>query len=73
MKIRFLGATTTVTGSCHLITTNSHKLLLDCGLFQGNKEIERLNEEEFDFDPSEIEFLILSHAHIDHRDGSSAC
>lgn len=66
MKIRFLGATTTVTGSCHLITTNSHKLLLDCGLFQGNKEIERLNEEEFDFDPSEIEFLILSHAHIDH-------
>lgn len=66
MKIRFLGATTTVTGSCHLITTNSHKFLLDCGLYQGNKETEKLNYEEFDFDPAEIEYLILSHAHIDH-------
>lgn len=66
MKIRFMGATTSVTGSCHLITTDNHKFLLDCGLFQGNKETEALNTAEFDFDPSEIEFLVLSHAHIDH-------
>ncbi len=61
-----MGATTSVTGSCHLITTDNHKFLLDCGLFQGNKETEALNTAEFDFDPSEIEFLVLSHAHIDH-------
>ncbi|MGI6085843.1 MAG: MBL fold metallo-hydrolase RNA specificity domain-containing protein [Acetivibrionales bacterium] len=66
MKIRFLGANTSVTGSCHLITTDHHKFLLDCGQFQGSNEMEELNYEEFDFDPAEIEFLILSHAHIDH-------
>ena len=66
MKIRFLGASTSVTGSCHLITTNNHKFLLDCGLFQGSDEMDELNAKEFDFDPAEIEFLILSHAHIDH-------
>ncbi len=66
MKIRFLGASTSVTGSCHLITTNNHKFLLDCGQFQGSDEMDELNAKEFDFDPAEIEFLILSHAHIDH-------
>ncbi|HHU90762.1 MAG TPA: MBL fold metallo-hydrolase [Clostridiaceae bacterium] len=66
MKIRFLGASTSVTGSCHLITTNNHKFLLDCGLFQGSDEMDELNAKEFDFNPAEIEFLILSHAHIDH-------
>jgi metallo-beta-lactamase family protein len=66
MKIKFLGAATSVTGSSHLITTQKHKILLDCGMFQGNDEIEALNREPFDFDPSEIDFVILSHAHIDH-------
>lgn len=66
MKIRFLGATDTVTGSCHLITTQGHKFLLDCGMFQGNDDIDRLNREDFDFSPEEIEFVLLSHAHIDH-------
>lgn len=66
MKIRFLGANTSVTGSCHLVTTDNHKFLLDCGLFQGSNEMEELNYEMFDFDPTEIEFLLLSHAHIDH-------
>ena len=66
MKIRFLGANTSVTGSCHLITTNNHKFLLDCGQFQGSDEMDELNAGAFDFDPAEIEFLILSHAHIDH-------
>jgi len=66
MKVRFLGANTTVTGSCHLITTSNHKFLLDCGQFQGSDDMDELNAKEFDFDPAEIEFLILSHAHIDH-------
>ncbi len=66
MKIQFCGASTGVTGSCHLITTESHKILLDCGQFQGGKAQEALNYEEFPFDPAEIDLLILSHAHIDH-------
>ena len=66
MKIQFCGATTGVTGSCHLITTDNHKLLLDCGQYQGGKAQEEMNYEAFPFDPSEIEYLILSHAHIDH-------
>jgi metallo-beta-lactamase family protein len=66
MKIKFLGAATSVTGSCYLITTKTHKFIIDCGLFQGNKTIESQNREEFGFDPTDIDFMILSHAHIDH-------
>lgn len=66
LKIKFCGATTGVTGSCHLLTTGNHKVLLDCGQFQGGKKEEILNWEEFPFEPSEIEAVILSHAHIDH-------
>lgn len=66
MKVKFCGASTGVTGSCHLISTDSHKILLDCGQFQGGKEMDRMNEEAFPFNPAEIECVILSHAHIDH-------
>lgn len=66
MKIQFCGASTGVTGSCHLITTEKHKILLDCGQFQGGKAQEALNAEPFPFNPAEIDYLILSHAHIDH-------
>lgn len=66
MKIKFCGASIGVTGSCHLLTTENHKILLDCGQFQGGKEMEKLNEEPFPFDPEEVECVILSHAHIDH-------
>lgn len=66
LKIKFCGATTGVTGSCHLLTTGNHKVLLDCGQFQGGKKEEILNWKEFPFKPSEIEAVILSHAHIDH-------
>lgn len=66
MKIKFCGASSGVTGSCHLISTDNHKVLLDCGQFQGGKEMDRMNEEEFPFDPAQIECVILSHAHIDH-------
>jgi metallo-beta-lactamase family protein len=67
MKISFHGAARTVTGSKHLITlTNGKKLLLDCGLFQGmGHETNELNS-EFGFNPKEINYVILSHAHIDH-------
>ena len=66
MKIQFCGAATGVTGSCHLITTEKHKILLDCGQFQGGKTREAMNYEPFPFDPAEIDYMILSHAHIDH-------
>ena len=66
MKIKFCGAASGVTGSCHLITTQNHKLLLDCGQFQGNKAMDIMNFEEFPFDPFEVEYVVLSHAHIDH-------
>lgn len=66
MKVKFCGASSGVTGSCHLISTSNHKVLLDCGQFQGGKAEEKMNYEEFPFDPSEIECVILSHAHIDH-------
>ena len=66
MKIKFCGASNTVTGSCHLITTDKHKILLDCGQFQGGKSQDALNYEPFPFDPSELDFMILSHPHIDH-------
>ncbi len=67
MKIAFHGAARTVTGSKHLITLdNGKKLLLDCGLFQGmGDRTDELNE-IFGFDASEINYVILSHAHIDH-------
>ena len=66
MKIEFCGASTGVTGSCHLLTSGDHKILLDCGQFQGGKAQEALNYEPFPFDASEIECVVLSHAHIDH-------
>ena len=66
MKIKFCGAASGVTGSCHLLTVGDHKILLDCGQFQGGKSIEAKNFEPFPFNPEEIECVVLSHAHIDH-------
>lgn len=67
MKLTFHGAAKTVTGSKHLLTLkNGKQILLDCGLFQGmGKQTDELNA-SFGFDPSTIDYLILSHAHIDH-------
>ena len=67
MKIKFIGAAREVTGSKHLITTNEGKLiLLDCGMFQGKgMETDAMNRNLM-FDPATIDYLILSHAHIDH-------
>ncbi|RXK12451.1 MBL fold metallo-hydrolase [Halarcobacter mediterraneus] len=58
------GAAQGVTGSCHLLEVGYLKILVDCGLFQGRDE--ELNIEEFEFDPSEIDYVIITHAHLDH-------
>ena len=66
MKLRFCGAVSSVTGSCHLLTTEKHSVLLDCGMYQGGKTLEALNEEPFPFVPADLECVVLSHAHVDH-------
>ena len=66
MKIKFLGAATSVTGSCYLITTDQRKILIDCGMFQGSDDMDEWNKETFDFNPEELDVVLLSHAHIDH-------
>lgn len=66
MKITFYGAARTVTGSCYLLEYENIKFLVDCGLFQGNKAIKEHNYGDFPFNPAEISFVILTHAHIDH-------
>ena len=66
MKITFLGATKTVTGSNFLVEAAGKKFLVDCGLYQGKKELEMENYRPFEYNPSEIDFMLLTHAHIDH-------
>ena len=66
MKITFHGAAQTVTGSRHLLEINGHQLLLDCGLYQGKRKESYRRNLEFPFDISQIDSVILSHAHIDH-------
>jgi metallo-beta-lactamase family protein len=65
MNLDFYGAAGCVTGSCHILNVNGKKILLDCGLYQGRDEKERGND-VFSFNPNEIDYVILSHAHIDH-------
>jgi metallo-beta-lactamase family protein len=64
--IQFLGAAGTVTGSMHLVSANGRRVLLDCGLFQGLKELRLRNWREPPVDPKAIDAVVLSHAHIDH-------
>ena len=66
MKITFLGATKTVTGSNFLVEAAGNKFLVDCGMYQGHGNIEEKNYDEFLFDINEIDFMLLTHAHIDH-------
>src|SRR6266566_5243315 len=66
MKLIFLGATQTVTGSKFLIETNDRRILVDCGLFQGLKELRLRNWEAPPVDPKSIDAVVLTHAHIDH-------
>ena len=82
MHIKFCGAARNVTGSSHLITLdNGYRILLDCGMFQGDRKNDAVSNSTWHFDPSTIDCLILSHAHIDHsgripklvRDGFRGC
>ncbi len=66
MKITFLGAVEEVTGSRYLIEHEATKILVDCGMFQGLREITQRNAEPFPIDPKSIDAIILTHAHIDH-------
>lgn len=66
MKITFLGAAKEVTGSCYLVETEKSKFLIDCGMFQGSEIEDEYNYQEFAFDIKDIDFMLLTHAHIDH-------
>lgn len=66
MEITFLGATGTVTGSKYLVSTSSRRILVDCGLFQGLKQLRLRNREPLPVDPASIDVVLLTHAHLDH-------
>jgi len=66
MKLTFHGAAGVVTGSSYLLEAAGRRILIDCGQFQGGKELEKKNAEPFGFDPATIDTLLLTHAHIDH-------
>ncbi|HET9808092.1 MAG TPA: MBL fold metallo-hydrolase, partial [Candidatus Limnocylindria bacterium] len=66
MELQFLGAATTVTGSQFLLTTSRAKVLIDCGMFQGNPHETIRNRVPLAYDASEIDALVLTHAHLDH-------
>lgn len=65
MKIRFLGGVRTVTGTCFHLAINNMQMLVDCGIFQG-EDADSINRRQFDFAAEEIDYLFLTHAHIDH-------
>jgi metallo-beta-lactamase family protein len=66
MHLEFFGAAGEVTGSCHILRVGRSTLLLDCGMIQGGDSPDERNREPFPFDPSRVDAVILSHAHIDH-------
>ncbi len=66
MKIQFLGAAQAVTGSCYLIETSQARFAVDCGMHQGNREIDERNLAMEAYLPEQIDFILLTHAHIDH-------
>src|SRR5690349_7281878 len=65
-SLTFLGAAGTVTGSKHLLTMGDRRILIDCGLFQGLKELRLRNWSAFPIDPQQIDAVVLTHAHLDH-------
>ena len=65
-SLTFYGAAQQVTGSCYLLETASHRILLECGIRQGRDRRDNENEKPFEFDPSSIDAVVVSHAHLDH-------
>jgi len=66
VKLSFHGADRAVTGSCHLIECAGRRVLIDCGLYQGSRELAEENAEPFGFDPADVDCVLLTHAHLDH-------
>ena len=66
MRLSFHGADCDVTGSCHLVACAGRRILVDCGLYQGSREIAEENAGDFGFDPASVDFVLLTHAHLDH-------
>jgi metallo-beta-lactamase family protein len=66
MKLSFHGADCDVTGSCHLLEAAGKRILIDCGMFQGSRELAQDNADDFGFDPAGIDYVLLTHAHLDH-------
>lgn len=66
MRLSFHGAAQNVTGSCHLFECAGMRVLIDCGMFQGSRHADEDNADDFGFDPSDIDILLLTHAHLDH-------
>ena len=64
--LSFHGAAREVTGSCFLLEAEGKRVLVDCGMFQGGPQLAKANESDFGFDPASIDFLLLTHAHLDH-------
>ncbi|MXN65088.1 MBL fold metallo-hydrolase [Stappia sp. GBMRC 2046] len=65
-ELSFFGAAGTVTGSCSQVQTGNCRFLIDCGMFQGNRSVRELNAKPFPFEAASLDFVILTHAHIDH-------
>src|SRR5437868_5054908 len=66
MQLEFFGAAGEVTGSCHIVRAGGHQLLLDCGMVQGDRDAAARNRLPFPFEPTRIDAVVLSHAHVDH-------
>lgn len=66
MKLQFYGGAKVVTGANYLIECGETKIMVDCGLFQGSQELQDLNYLDFPFDPKEIDFVLITHSHLDH-------
>ncbi|MEX2453658.1 MAG: MBL fold metallo-hydrolase, partial [Rhodospirillaceae bacterium] len=66
MKLSFHGAAQDVTGSCFLLRAGTRHILVDCGLYQGGRDLDELNAMPFGFDPALVDYVLLTHAHLDH-------
>src|SRR5438477_5279658 len=66
LKLSFHGADRAVTGSCHMVECAGKSILIDCGLHQGSRELDAENSHPFGFEPASIDYVLLTHAHLDH-------